>query len=89
MTEARTPQTDFRERQGFFLRIYDDMTSGMLAGGWLKAQYLAPIIKKRDYSGLVLEVGSGPGYLGLEWLKSTEGTTLRYLDLYIRTRLEF
>jgi ubiquinone/menaquinone biosynthesis C-methylase UbiE len=32
-------------------------------------------------SGLVLEVGSGPGYLGLEWLQSTEGTTLKCLDI--------
>ncbi len=79
--EERKPQTDLRKRQDFFSGIYDDMTSGMLAGGWLKAQYLAPIIRSGITSGLVLEVGSGPGYLGLEWLKSTEGTTLKCLDV--------
>lgn len=81
MTEARTSQTDLKERQGFFARIYADMTSGMLAGGWLKGQYLAPIMRSGITSGLVLEVGSGPGYLGLEWLKGTEGTTLKCLDI--------
>jgi ubiquinone/menaquinone biosynthesis C-methylase UbiE len=81
MTEARTPQTDLKERRGFFARIYDDMTHVMLNEGWLKAQYLAPIIRSGIISGLVLEVGSGPGYLGLEWLKSTEGTTLKCLDI--------
>jgi ubiquinone/menaquinone biosynthesis C-methylase UbiE len=81
MTEARTPQTDLKERQDFFTRIYDDMTYGMLTGGWLRPQYLTPIIRSGITSGLVLEVGSGPGYLGLEWLKSTEGTTLKCLDI--------
>jgi ubiquinone/menaquinone biosynthesis C-methylase UbiE len=81
MTEARSPQTDLEERQSFFARVYDDMTCGMLNGGWLRAQYLEPVIRSGIASGLVLEVGSGPGYLGLEWLKSTEGTTLRCLDI--------
>jgi len=81
MTEARTPQTDLKERRGFFSQIYDDMTHFMLTEGWLKAQYLVPIIRSGITSGLVLEVGSGPGYLGLEWLKSTEGTTLKCLDI--------
>ena len=31
--------------------------------------------------GRVLEIGPGPGYLGLEWLKKTKGTTLTGLDI--------
>ena len=31
--------------------------------------------------GMVLEVGPGPGYLGLEWLKLTQGTMLKGLDI--------
>lgn len=81
MTESRKPQTDITEREGFFIGIYDDMTSGMLAGGWLKDQYLEPIISAGITSGRVLEVGSGPGYLGLEWLRNTEGTSLKCLDI--------
>ncbi len=81
MTESRIPQTDLKERERFFARIYDDMTYGMLDDGWLRPQYLEPIIRAGIASGLVLEVGSGPGYLSLEWLKSTEGTTLKCLDI--------
>lgn len=28
-----------------------------------------------------MEVGNGPGYLGLEWLKNTQGTSLTGLDI--------
>jgi ubiquinone/menaquinone biosynthesis C-methylase UbiE len=31
--------------------------------------------------GIALEIGSGPGYLGLEWLKQTNGTILRGVDI--------
>ena len=31
--------------------------------------------------GDALEIGPGPGYLGLEWLKGTKGTTLTGLDV--------
>jgi ubiquinone/menaquinone biosynthesis C-methylase UbiE len=31
--------------------------------------------------GLALEIGPGPGYLGLEWLKNTRDTTLKGLDV--------
>ena len=31
--------------------------------------------------GGALEIGPGPGYLGLEWLKKTKGTTLTGLDI--------
>ncbi len=31
--------------------------------------------------GDTLEIGPGPGYLGLEWLKNTNGTTLTGLDV--------
>ena len=33
-------------------------------------------IKKSGITkGIALEIGPGPGYLGLEWLKNTQGTT--------------
>lgn len=81
MTDSRTPQIDLGERGDFFTHIYDEMTYGMFDTGWLKSQYLEPVIRAGVSSGLVLEVGSGPGYLGVEWLKSTEGTALRGVDI--------
>ena len=81
MIERRIPQTDLKQREESFTRIYNEMTGGLLDMGWLKTQYLEPVIRAGVASGLVLEVGSGPGYLGLEWLKSTEGTTLTELDI--------
>jgi ubiquinone/menaquinone biosynthesis C-methylase UbiE len=46
--------------------------------GWLETGL---IIKEGITSGLSLEVGPGPGYLGLEWLKKTTGTRLNGLDI--------
>jgi ubiquinone/menaquinone biosynthesis C-methylase UbiE len=82
MTTSRVPQKDLQERDSFFTRIYDDMTHGMLVDGeWLRKEYLGPILQAGINSGLVLEVGSGPGYLGLEWLRATQGTHLKCLDI--------
>lgn len=39
------------------------------------------IIKSGITKGLALEIGPGPGYLGLEWLRKTQGTTLIGLDI--------
>jgi ubiquinone/menaquinone biosynthesis C-methylase UbiE len=39
------------------------------------------IIKYDITSGVVLEIGPGPGYLGLEWLKNTTGTVLKAIEL--------
>jgi ubiquinone/menaquinone biosynthesis C-methylase UbiE len=46
--------------------------------GWMETDL---IIKQGISAGLALEVGPGPGYLGLEWLKKTENTNLRGLDI--------
>jgi ubiquinone/menaquinone biosynthesis C-methylase UbiE len=46
--------------------------------GWIETR---DIIKSGITHGLALEIGPGPGYLGLEWLKNTQGTTLRGLDI--------
>lgn len=41
----------------------------------------ASILKSGIDSGCVLEIGPGPGYEGLEWLKRTKGTTLKGMDI--------
>ena len=46
--------------------------------GWIETQN---IIKSGITYGLALEIGPGPGYLGLEWLKNTKTTTQKGLDI--------
>jgi ubiquinone/menaquinone biosynthesis C-methylase UbiE len=43
--------------------------------------YTVDIIKSGIDEGSALELGPGPGYLGLEWLKRTTGTVLTGLDI--------
>ncbi len=64
--------------QGFDVEIFDQMARRLRDKGW---QQTGLVIKSGIISGLVLEVGSGPGYVGLEWLKKTEGTQLKGLDI--------
>jgi ubiquinone/menaquinone biosynthesis C-methylase UbiE len=51
---------------------------GMRDRGWMETK---EIIKAGITSGLALELGPGPGYLGLEWLTKTTGTYLKGLDI--------
>ena len=46
--------------------------------GWIETD---AIIKSGIQYGHALEIGPGPGYVGLEWLKHTDGTSLRGLDI--------
>ncbi|NOY86995.1 MAG: class I SAM-dependent methyltransferase [Deltaproteobacteria bacterium] len=46
--------------------------------GWIETN---DIIKSGITQGSALEVGPGPGYLGLEWLTKTQNTTLNALDI--------
>lgn len=59
---------------------YDKMMRRLRNLGWLETGL---IIKGGITSGLALEVGPGPGYLGLEWLKKTTGTFLNGLDISV------
>ena len=43
--------------------------------------FIDSIIKSGITHGIALEIGPGPGYLGLEWLKKTNGTILRGVDI--------
>jgi ubiquinone/menaquinone biosynthesis C-methylase UbiE len=48
--------------------------------GWIETKEL---LKHGIVRGNALEIGPGPGYLGLEWLKHTQGTTLKGLEISI------
>jgi len=66
MTRPRKPET-FRGIVGeSIVRDYDEMQKGLRDRGLLETK---EIIGLGITKGNVLEIGPGPGYLGLEWLK--------------------
>lgn len=78
MTRPREPETDHGIQGEFNVETYDQMQRRLRDKGWIETQ---DIIKSGITQGLALEVGPGPGYLGLEWLKQTQGTSLKGLDI--------
>ena len=78
MTKARIPETDDGITGEFDTQMYDTMMRHMRDKGWIETSL---ILKEGVSSGLALEIGPGPGYLGLEWLKRTEGTRLDGLEI--------
>jgi len=78
MTRPRVPETNQGIQGEFTVEIYDQMQRRLRDKGWIETR---DITKSGIAHGLALEIGPGPGYLGLEWLKNTQGTTLKGLDI--------
>ena len=78
MVKPRIVETDQGITGEFNTQMYNIMMRTMRDRGWIETDL---ILKEGIYSGLVLEIGPGPGYLGLEWLKRTDGTQLKGLDI--------
>ena len=78
MVKPRVVETDEGIQGEFTVQKYDQMQRRFRDKGWMETK---DIINSGINSGMALEVGPGPGYLGLEWLKSTENTTLKGLDI--------
>ncbi len=78
MTKPRVPETDHGIQGEFNVTTYDQMHRRLRDRGWIET---ADLLKHEITQGYALEVGPGPGYLGLEWLKRTQGTTLKGLDI--------
>jgi ubiquinone/menaquinone biosynthesis C-methylase UbiE len=78
MVKQRIIETDQGITGEFNTKTYDQTMRRMRDRGWLGTKM---IISAGLSSGLALEVGPGPGYLGLEWLKHTQGTALSGLDI--------
>jgi len=78
MPKPRVVETDSGIQGEFNVAVYDQMQRRLRDKGWIETK---DILKSGITEGFVLEVGPGPGYLGLEWLKYTEGTTLKGLDI--------
>jgi ubiquinone/menaquinone biosynthesis C-methylase UbiE len=76
--KTRVPETDHGIVGEFNVSMYDQMQRNLRDRGWIETKAL---LKSGITRGHALEVGSGPGYLGLEWLKSMQGTLLTGLDI--------
>ena len=67
-----------KEYREFTAEVYDKMMRNLRDRGWIETDL---ILKTGINHDLSLEIGPGPGYFGLEWIKKTEGTTLRALEI--------
>lgn len=78
MTKPRIPETDQGIQGEITVGIYDQMQRHLRDRGWIETRAL---LDSGITHGHALEVGYGPGYLGLEWLKQTQNTTLAGVDI--------
>lgn len=78
MAKPRIVETNEGIQGEFDVQTYDQMARRLRDKNWMET---GSIIMAGITSGMALEVGPGPGYLGLEWLKRTEGTTLKGLEI--------
>lgn len=60
------------------VHMYDKMQCRLKNKGWIDTDN---IIKAGINKGIALEIGPGPGYLGLEWLKKTSNTRLKAIEI--------
>jgi ubiquinone/menaquinone biosynthesis C-methylase UbiE len=74
----RVIETDQGIQGEFTVNLYDQMQRTLRDKGWIETK---DIIKSGITKDLALEIGPGPGYLGLEWLKNTQETSLKGLDI--------
>jgi len=78
MVRARVVETDSGIQGDFNVEAYDRMQRYLRDRGWIETKQ---IVESGIDAGRALEVGPGPGYLGLEWLKLTRRTRLVGLDI--------
>jgi ubiquinone/menaquinone biosynthesis C-methylase UbiE len=78
ITKPRVKETDQGIQGERMVEIYDQFQRGMRDKGWIETN---AIIKGGIQHGHALELGPGPGYVGLEWLKKTQATRLTGLDI--------
>ncbi|MBN1431808.1 MAG: methyltransferase domain-containing protein [Methanomicrobiaceae archaeon] len=78
MFKERIPETEEGIQDIFTVEIYDMMQRNLRDEGHLPA---GEYIKAGIASGEALEIGPGPGYTGLEWLKVTENARLTGVEI--------
>jgi ubiquinone/menaquinone biosynthesis C-methylase UbiE len=78
MVRERVVETDSGIQGDFNVQAYDEMQRRLRDRGWIETK---EIVRSGIDGGRALEVGPGPGYLGLEWLKLTGASALVGLDI--------
>jgi len=78
MTKVRIPETDHGIQGEVNVSTYDVLQRNLRDKGQIQTNAL---IASGISSGHALEIGHGPGYLGLEWLKNTQNSWLTGLDI--------
>ena len=78
MIKPRVIETNEGIQGELNVEIYDRMMRKLRDRGWVETDQ---ILGAGITEGLALEIGPGPGYLGLEWLKKTGGTKLNGLEV--------
>ena len=78
MLRERVPETDEGIQDGLTVEHFDVFQRSMRDRGLMETR---DIIKSGIDGGTALEVGPGPGYLGLEWLKATRDTRLTGIEI--------
>jgi ubiquinone/menaquinone biosynthesis C-methylase UbiE len=78
MTATRVPEADDTTSGRAHADAYDLMQATLWQQGWLET---GDLLLEGITDGSALEVGSGPGYLGLDWLLRTKDTHLVGLDI--------
>jgi ubiquinone/menaquinone biosynthesis C-methylase UbiE len=78
MPRPRVQETNDGIVGEYEVSMYDQLQRYLRDKGWIQTK---AVLKAGMDHGHALELGSGPGYLGLEWLKNTHGTRLTGLDI--------
>ena len=78
MAKPRVVETEEGIQGEFEVQTYDLMLRRLRDRGWMETD---SIIKSGIDTGSALEIGPGPGYLGLEWLKKTKDTKLTGVEI--------
>lgn len=73
MTKSRVIETNEGIQEQLTVEIFDQFAKGMRDRGW---NNVGSIINAGITNGHALEIGPGPGYVGLEWLKKCPDSTL-------------
>lgn len=76
--KQRVPETNEGIQGELDVEVFNEFQRSMRDRGWVETKQ---IIASGIQSGHALEVGPGPGYLGLEWLKNTTDTRLSALEI--------